>query len=74
MRGDQIGTARLDEACDTFQEEWKYGSDKIKELIDSVKDGVESNKKGYEEVEDALEKAFQQIAAQTTSGGTGGSR
>ncbi len=48
MRADQIGTARLDEACDTFQDEWTYGSDKTKELIDEIKEGVSSNKKGYE--------------------------
>ncbi|MFM9369455.1 hypothetical protein [Streptomyces sp. Da 82-17] len=71
VRGDQIGTARLDEACDKFQMEWKYGSDKTKELIGEIKEGVEGNKKGYEEVEQALEKAFKQIADQSTSGGGG---
>ncbi|MER6016327.1 hypothetical protein [Streptomyces bluensis] len=74
VRADQIGTARLDEACDKFQDEWKYGSDKTKEMIDAIKKGVESNKKGYEEVEEALEKALKQIADQSTSGGNGGGR
>ncbi|GGZ67343.1 hypothetical protein [Streptomyces bluensis] len=74
VRADQIGTARLDEACDKFQEEWKYGSDKTKEMIDAIKKGVESNKKGYEEVEEALEKALKQIADQSTSGGVGGGK
>lgn len=74
VRADQIGTARLDEACDKFQAEWKYGSDKTKEMIDAIKKGVESNKKGYEEVEQALEKALKQIADQSTSGGVGGGR
>lgn len=69
VRADQIGTARLDEACDRFQDEWKYGAEKTKEMIDAIKEGVKSNKKGYEEVERALEKAFKQIAAQSTSGG-----
>ncbi|MFC8515112.1 hypothetical protein [Streptomyces sp. NPDC057257] len=69
VRADQIGTARLDEACDKFQEEWKYGAGKTKEMIDAIKEGVKANKKGYEEVEEALEKAFKQIAAQSTSGG-----
>lgn len=71
VRADQIGTARLDEACDKFQEEWKYGSDKTKEMIDAVKEGVKSNKKGYEEVEEALEKALRQIVDKSTSGGGG---
>lgn len=74
VRADQIGTARLDEACDKFQEEWKYGSDKTKEMIDAIKKGVKSNKKGYEEVEEALEKALKQIAEQSTSGGKGGGK
>lgn len=63
---------RLDEACDKFQDEWKYGSDKTKELIDEIKDGVKANKKGYEEVEEALEKALKQIADKSTSGGNEG--
>ncbi|MBA2809398.1 hypothetical protein E0500_018840 [Streptomyces sp. KM273126] len=74
VRADQIGTARLDEACDKFQEEWKYGSDKTKEMIDAIKEGVQSNKKGYEEVEEALEKALKQIADKSTSGGNGGGK
>jgi chromosome segregation ATPase len=74
VRADQIGTARLDEACDKFQDEWKYGSDKTKEMIDAIKEGVKSNKKGYEEVEGALEKALKQIADQSTSGGDGGGK
>ncbi|MER5452206.1 hypothetical protein ABT065_42360 [Streptomyces sp. NPDC002764] len=69
VRADQIGTARLDEACDKFQEEWKYGAEKTKKMIDAIKEGVKSNKKGYEEVEEALEKAFKQMATQSTSGG-----
>jgi hypothetical protein len=27
VRADQIGTARLDEACDTFQEKWSWPAD-----------------------------------------------
>ncbi|MGW3139405.1 hypothetical protein [Streptomyces sp. NPDC001139] len=72
VRADQIGTARLDEACDKFQDEWKYGADKTKEMVDSIKEGVKSNKKAYEEVEEALAKVLQQIADKSTSGGAGG--
>ncbi|WP_274564488.1 hypothetical protein [Streptomyces spiramyceticus] len=72
VRADQIGTPRLDEACDKFQDEWQYGSEKAQELIDEIKEGVKANKKGYEEVEDALEKALKQIAEKSTSGDGGG--
>lgn len=74
VRADQIGTARLDEACDRFQQEWKYGSDRTKKMIDAVKEGVRSNRKGYQEVEEALEKVFKQIADTSTSGGNGGGK
>lgn len=74
VRADQIGTSRLDEACDKFQDEWKYGSEKTKELIDQIKEGVKANKRGYEEVEEALEKALKQIADKSTSGGAGGGK
>lgn len=66
VRADQIGTSRLDEACDKFQAEWKYGAEKTKELVGEIKGGVKSNKKGYEEVEAALEQAFKQIAEKST--------
>ncbi|SCK33041.1 hypothetical protein [Streptomyces sp. WMMB 322] len=69
VRGDQIGTARLDEACDGFQEKWKYGSEQMSELIGGISEGVKANKKSYKEMEDNLEKALKQMADQGTSGG-----
>ncbi|MFD5428717.1 hypothetical protein [Streptomyces sp. NPDC127084] len=74
VRADQIGTKRLDEACDGFQERWKYGSEQTQKMIEGVSEGVKSNKKGYEEVEEALEKAFADMAKQSTSGGGGGAK
>ncbi|MBC9723667.1 hypothetical protein [Streptomyces sp. TRM68367] len=71
VRAEQIGTQRLDEACDGFQERWKYGSEQTKKMIEGVSEGVKSNKKGYEEVEKALEQAFKHLAEQATSGGGG---
>jgi hypothetical protein len=69
VRADQIGTQRLDEACDGFQERWKYGSEQTQKMVEAVSEGVKSNKKSYEEVEEALEKAFKHMAEQATSGG-----
>ena len=71
VRADQIGTQRLDEACDGFQERWKYGSEQTKKMVEAVSEGVKSNKKAYEEVEAALERAFKDIEAQGTSGQKG---
>ncbi|MDQ0993392.1 hypothetical protein [Streptomyces sp. V3I7] len=62
VRSDQIGTKRLDEACDSFQERWKYGSEQTKKMVDAISEGVKSNKKGYEEVEESLKTAFKQCS------------
>ncbi|QPP06248.1 hypothetical protein G4Z16_07390 [Streptomyces bathyalis] len=69
VRGDQIGTARLDEACDGFQEKWKYGSEQMREMIGGISEGVKANKKSYQEMETNLENALKQMAEQGTSGG-----
>ncbi|MFF8310645.1 hypothetical protein ACWGLP_25745 [Streptomyces lydicus] len=69
VRADQIGTGRLDEACDGFQERWKYGSEQTKKMIDAISEGVKATKQNYQEVEDALEKTLTQIAKKTSGGG-----
>lgn len=74
IRGDQIGTAELDEACDDFQERWKYGSEQTQKMIDKISEGVKANKKNYEQVEEALEKAFKAMESQTSGGGNGGAK
>lgn len=73
VRADQIGTSELDEACDDFQDRWKYGAEQTKKMVDAVSKGVKENKKNYEAVEDALKKAFTGMEAQT-SGGNGGTK
>ncbi|MEU4198686.1 hypothetical protein AB0B79_17795 [Streptomyces sp. NPDC039022] len=69
VRADQIGTPELDEACDKFQQKWKYGTEQTKEMIDKISEGVKANKESYEELEKSLEKALQHIENQTTAGG-----
>jgi exonuclease VII small subunit len=71
VRGDQIGTSRLDEACDGFQDRWKYGSEQISEMIGGIKEGVKANKLSYQEMETNLEKALKQMEQQGTSAGGG---
>ncbi|MFE1175067.1 hypothetical protein [Streptomyces sp. NPDC058773] len=73
VRADQIGTDELDEACDGFQERWKYGSEQTKKMVDAIGKGVKANKQNYEEVEEALEKTLKAIAKKATSG-HGGSK
>lgn len=72
VRSDQIGTSRLDEACDGFQERWKYGSEQLSDMIGDISEGVKENKKSYEEMEHNLEKTLNTMADEATSGGGGG--
>lgn len=62
-RADQIGTPELDEACDEFQERWKYGNEQIKERIDKLTEGLQKNTDNYREVETSLEESFKRAAA-----------
>jgi exonuclease VII small subunit len=71
VRGDQIGTSRLDKSCDEFQDHWKYGSEQMSEMIGGIKEGVKSNKLSYQEMETNLEKALKQMEQQGTSAGGG---
>ncbi|MDG4856952.1 hypothetical protein P8605_02045 [Streptomyces sp. T-3] len=71
IRGDQVGTGRLDEACDTFQEKWKYGSEQLTEMIGAISEGVKANKLSYQELEQNLANALKQMAESSTSGGGG---
>jgi hypothetical protein len=61
VRADQIGTARLDEACDTFQGKWEHGTEQLKELIKTVGEGVETTMLSYKKFEEELSKALQQM-------------
>ena len=71
VRADQIGTQRLDEACDGFQERWKYGSEQTKKMIEAIGEGVKENKKNYDAVEKALEKAFKDMGEPAPGGPQG---
>jgi Excreted virulence factor EspC, type VII ESX diderm len=53
-----IGTKDLDDACDEFQEHWKYGSEQIAEQTGKLKEAVGQTKANYEEVETALGAVF----------------
>ncbi|THA24207.1 hypothetical protein E4198_05140 [Streptomyces sp. RKND-216] len=69
VRSAEIGTSRLDEACNKFQEQWKYGAGQMSEMIGNISEGVKANKLSYEEMEKNLQEALKKMAAQGTSGG-----
>lgn len=68
---DQIGTPRLDEACDTFQNKWKYGTGQLKDMIKAVDEGVEKTALSYRQFEENLSKALKTME-QTHSANAGG--
>nr|WP_240449066.1 hypothetical protein [Streptomyces harenosi] len=61
VRSDQIGTARLDDACDRFQHRWEHGTERLKELINTVGAGVEATMLSYERFEEELSKALRRM-------------
>lgn len=63
VRADQLGPAELDEACDEFQERWRYGSEQIGERIGRLTEGLRENTDNYREVETSLEESFKRAAA-----------
>ncbi|MEB8342685.1 hypothetical protein [Streptomyces endophyticus] len=68
IRGDQIGTARLDEACDTFQDRWRYGTEQLSEQIGDISEGVKENKLSYEKLENDLADALTKFQTSTSGG------
>ncbi len=72
VRADQIGTVRLDEACDTFQDRWAHGTEQLKEMIKAVGEGVETTMLSYKKFEEELSKALKDMeqTAATNAGGT----
>ncbi|MFJ8647654.1 hypothetical protein ACIRNI_16215 [Streptomyces sp. NPDC093546] len=61
VRADQLGTRELDEACDGFQERWKYGAEQLGIRIKAVHDGVRLSHKGYVQLEHAIASAFRAV-------------
>ncbi|MFF7072679.1 hypothetical protein [Streptomyces pseudovenezuelae] len=71
VSADQIGTPRLDEACETFQNKWKYGTGQLKDMIKAVDEGVEKTALSYRQFEDNLSKALKKME-ETNAANTGG--
>ncbi|GCD44214.1 hypothetical protein [Streptomyces paromomycinus] len=58
VTSDRMGTTDLDQACNDFQEHWKYGSEQIAEQTKKLTESVSKTKDNYEEVERSLEEVF----------------
>lgn len=53
-----LGTDDLDQACEYFQDEWKYGAEEIGEQTEDLAKIVGQNKDSFNEVDKALEAAM----------------
>lgn len=65
---EQLGTQGLNDAAGDFQHRWRYGLGQLKDKITDTTDGVDKAHKAYQETEDGLAKALDQLA-QAISGG-----
>ncbi|MET9800496.1 hypothetical protein [Streptomyces sp. NPDC006368] len=61
VRADQLGTRELDEACDGFQDRWKYGAEQLGDRIKAIHDGVRLSHAGYVQLGRAIESAFRVV-------------
>jgi hypothetical protein len=58
----QVGTKDLDDAAGDFQDRRRYGLGQLKDKIADTNDGVDKAHKAYQETENGLVKALQQLA------------
>ncbi|MET9379215.1 hypothetical protein ACFYV5_03345 [Streptomyces sp. NPDC003035] len=61
VRADQLGTRELDEACDGFQQRWKYGAEQLGLRIKAVHEGVSVSHEGYAQLNRSIESAFRAV-------------
>ncbi|AZM50713.1 hypothetical protein DMB38_11775 [Streptomyces sp. WAC 06738] len=62
-----LGTDDLDDACQDFQDDWKYGTGQIGEQVEELAEIVGDSKESYAEVDKALEE---NLAKSAQGGGT----
>jgi Sec-independent protein translocase protein TatA len=67
-----LGTDDLDAACESFQEDWKYGTEEIGEQTEDLAKIIGQSKDSYNEVDKALEEALKK--ARSGKGGSAGSK
>ncbi len=61
VRADQIGTAELDAACDSFQESWSYGAEQLGARIPGIQSAVALSHNGYVELNRAIAEALKAV-------------
>ncbi|MFD5814516.1 hypothetical protein ACFV06_29695 [Streptomyces sp. NPDC059618] len=65
-----LGTEDLDGACEDFQDDWRYGADRIGEQTEALAKIIGKSRDSYREVDEALERALRKAG----NGGGGGTR
>jgi hypothetical protein len=61
LEGGTLGTGQLDSACGDFQSKWSYGLGQLQNDIKSVVQGVQQNQQAYQQVEQDVTKAMDQL-------------
>jgi hypothetical protein len=61
LMGGTLGTEQLDGACGDFQSTWAYGLGRLQDDIKTVVQGVQQNQQAYEQVEQDVAQAMQQL-------------
>ncbi|WP_226484815.1 MULTISPECIES: hypothetical protein [Streptomyces] len=64
-----LGTDDLDSACESFQEDWKYGSEEIGKQTEDLAEIIGKSRDSYLEVDKALEEAVRASRAGKGGGG-----
>ena len=64
----QIGTSDLDDAADDFQHTWNYGLGQLKDKIKDTNDGVNKAHGAYQDYEQGLARALQQLGSAIEGG------
>ncbi|MEV7611751.1 hypothetical protein [Streptomyces sp. NPDC089799] len=63
VRDDQLGTAKLDAACDRFQKRWAYGAKQLSQRVKAVREGVKGSAAEYRALDTAIRDAFVRASA-----------
>jgi hypothetical protein len=63
-----LGSDELDDACDAFQSDWRYGAGRIGEQVEELSGIVGKGEASYAEVDRALEEALRGAASRGGGG------
>lgn len=63
LMGGTLGTGQLDSACGDFQSRWAYGLGQLQDDVKGVVQGVQQVQQAYEQAEQEISGAMNQLGA-----------